>query len=138
MTDRCPFCLIIAGQVPAAVIHRDERVIAFLDTRPIRPGHTLVVPLHHEASVFSLEPTAYTAVFSVVRTVAQALQRVMRPRTVGLVVAGWDVPHAHVHLIPMAEYHDITSQALLNGTLRQASAAELDAQALLLRRDLGV
>ena len=138
MTDRCPFCLIIAGQVPAAVIHRDERVIAFLDTRPIRPGHTLVVPLHHEASVFSLEPTAYTAVFSVVRTVAQALQRVMRPRTVGLVVAGWDVPHAHVHLIPMAEYHDITSQALLNGTLGQASAADLDAQAVLLRRDLGV
>jgi histidine triad (HIT) family protein len=132
-TADCPFCLVARGGSHVEVVYSDELVIAFLDIRPIRPGHTLVVPRAHVASFYELDDDVASALWSAVRRVARQIAERLRPEKVGLVAAGWYVPHAHIHVIPMLDYHDITSKRLLDGELVLASPEELACQASVLR-----
>ncbi len=136
MDERCSFCQIASGHHEAAVVHDDPFVMAFMDRRPIRPGHVLVMPRAHSPDLFDLPAPDYSQVLGVAQRLAKALQRTFHPERVGMVVAGFDVPHAHVHLIPMLEYHDITSRSLLDGTLHQAAHSELEVSAATLRAEL--
>jgi histidine triad (HIT) family protein len=138
MDEHCSFCKIVAGHAPAVTVYQNEHVVAFMDTRPIRAGHLLVIPRVHEADLFNLALPLYSEVLIAARILAQGLQRAFVPKRVGLVVAGFDVPHAHVHLIPMVEYHDITSRALLDGMLVPATLDELQANALRLQESLAL
>ena len=129
MPDPCPFCSIAAHRADAEIVYEDTDVVAFMDARPIRPGHVLVIPRVHEPSIFDVAFPVYSRVFETARTYARAIQRAFFPKRVGIVVAGFDVAHAHVHVIPMAEHHDVTSRAILDGTLVAATPAELRATA---------
>ena len=95
------FTRIIQGEIPAHRVYEDEHTCAFLDINPARPGHTLVVPRQEAPSVFDLDPGAYDALWQAVRLVADRLQRSTGCERVVVVVYGADVPHAHVHLIPL-------------------------------------
>jgi len=95
------FTRIIRGEIPSHRVYEDEYTCAFLDINPARPGHTLVVPRQEAPSVFDLDPAAYTALWEAVRRVAESLERATGCERVVVVVYGADVPHAHVHLIPL-------------------------------------
>jgi histidine triad (HIT) family protein len=132
VTD-CPFCLISRGERHAENVYSDEKVIAILDTRPIRPGHTLVLTRDHVRSFYELDDDIASSLWRAVHRVARRIAERLRPEQVGLVAAGWDVPHTHIHVIPMFDYHDITSKRLLEGQVTSAAPDELARLAAVLR-----
>jgi histidine triad (HIT) family protein len=101
----CLFCKIVGGQIPATVVHRDERVIVFRDINPQAPTHVLIVPNEHVADTEALEPEHDPLVGELVRTAREvARQEGLRERGYRLVInTGADaqnsVPHLHIHLI---------------------------------------
>lgn len=95
------FTRIIEGEIPSHRVYEDERTYAFLDINPARPGHTLVVPRREIASLFDLPPADYAALWQAARRVAHRLERATGCERVVVVVYGADVPHAHIHLIPL-------------------------------------
>jgi histidine triad (HIT) family protein len=100
------FSKIIRGELPSYKIHEDEWTYSLLTREPIQLGHTLVVPkleVNHFAEV--PEPV-YSAVFRNAKTLSKAIQRATRCGRVGMVIAGWEVPHVHVHLIPTQDLSD--------------------------------
>lgn len=121
----CKFCEIISGLEPAHVLYEDQHTIAFLSVMPINPGHVLVIPKLHEPDFYNLPEEQYQALMNTVKKVATALNTTYRPVKVGELIAGWDIPHTHVHVLPMHDYHDITSKKLLEESLVRASDLEL-------------
>jgi histidine triad (HIT) family protein len=121
----CIFCKLARKELPAHTVHETETMLAFLDRSPIQPGHLLVVPKKHEPDVFQLDEKTYLDLMATVRRVASAAGAFTRPKRMGLLVAGWDVPHAHVHVVPMNDYHDLTSKRLLEGNRPTPDDAEL-------------
>jgi histidine triad (HIT) family protein len=111
LPEDCPFCQLLRGEGSAYGIDEDERTLAFLDRRPINPGHLLVIPKQHAPDFFTLDDDSYDALMRSVKRLAAVLDAVTQPKKVGVVIAGFDVAHTHVHLIPMHDYHDITSRA---------------------------
>lgn len=95
------FTKIINREIPAHIIYEDDRTIAFLDIRPVNPGHMLVVPKQEVDQLQDLDDELYQALMATVKKMSRLLKDKLKPSRVGLVVYGFDVPHAHVHLIPM-------------------------------------
>lgn len=106
------FTKIIKGEIPCHKVYEDDRTLAFLDIHPVQPGHVLVVPKVQVEFVWDLEPADYQAVMATVQKVAQRLREAMGAPYVGEMVVGTDVPHAHVHLVPFTESHEL--QRVLN------------------------
>nr|WP_239470755.1 HIT family protein [Archangium violaceum] len=103
----------------------DDRHLAFLDIRPLRPGHTLVIPKVGVDYLFDMEPEAYGALMQAVRTVARLLKERTQCQRVVEVVLGYEVPHAHVHLIPsdsMAELPSFAGSPMDPGELAKLAA----------------
>lgn len=96
------FTKIVRGELPSYKIYEDERTMAFLDIEPEVPGHTLVVPKVEVDKVYELEDEDWTAVMTTVRKLARHMEEVLGERTM-IKVVGTDVPHAHVHLMPINE-----------------------------------
>lgn len=132
----CLFCNIAEGEVSTHKIYEDEMTFAFLDKHPINPGHVLVIPREHQENFYALTDPAYQAVFQTAKRLAKTVSEKMNPKKVGLVAAGWDVPHAHIHIVPMQDYHDITSKTALEGNRANPQETELENVAALLREDL--
>ena len=101
------FSRIIAGEIPCHRVAETDRAIAFLDIRPLTEGHTLVVPKAEVDSIFDLDSEDYQAVFDLVRTVAEAQKAVVPCARIGLTVLGFEVPHAHVHVVPLRSEADL-------------------------------
>lgn len=100
------FSKIIAGEIPCHRVWEDERHLAFLDIRPVQPGHTLVVPKREVAYLFDLPPEEYDALWRAVRTVEARLRERLGCERVVVCVVGWEVPHVHVHLVPTHSIED--------------------------------
>lgn len=113
------FTRIIKGEVPAQKIYEDSENIAFLTIQPIQPGHTLVVPKNQVDHLWDLPDPDYQSLMTASKKVANRLREVLGKQRVGVKVEGFEVAHAHVHLIPM------DSVAEYNSTPRDASAEEL-------------
>lgn len=102
----CVFCDIVAGRVPASVVYRDERVCAFMDIRPVNPGHLLVIPLAHAAGLTTLESGTGAQMFRVGQRLAEAIRRSgVRCEGINVLLAdgeaaGQEVFHVHLHVIP--------------------------------------
>jgi histidine triad (HIT) family protein len=106
VTGACVFCRIASGELPGNVVHRDERVVAFLDRSPLFLGHTLVVPVAHVATLDDLPPELVGPLFETVRRMSAAVQRALG--AAGSFVAvntnvSQTVPHVHVHVVPRTE-----------------------------------
>lgn len=101
------FTRIIDGEIPAHKLREDDRFLAFLDVRPIRPGHALVIPKVEVDELFDLDDDLLGDLFVFAKPVAAAIKQVSGAARVGVAVVGVEVPHAHVHLVPLDAVHDI-------------------------------
>lgn len=104
------FSRIIARELPAYIVAEDDKHIAFLDINPNTLGHTLCVPKKETDKLFDLDQEAYLDLMQFSHRVATALRQVVCCKRIGLSVIGLEVPHVHVHLIPLNEMADITFQ----------------------------
>ncbi len=132
----CIFCELAQGNVSTNKIYEDDYSFAFLDKHPINPGHILVIPKKHVANFYNLEDTDYQGLMVTVKKLSKLVSKTMKPKKVGLIVAGWDVPHAHVHIVPMHDYHDITSKSMMEGKRANPSDDELKSTAELLKANI--
>jgi histidine triad (HIT) family protein len=105
----CIFCKIIKKDIPATLVWEDEKFLAFLDVRPVNPGHLLLIPKEHIAYIFDIPQPLYNELFETAKVLSTPLQKAMSSVKVGLVVEGFGVPHAHVHLIPINHAHELDS-----------------------------
>lgn len=101
------FSKIIAGEIPSYKVAEDERFYAFLDINPLVKGHTLVVPKREVDYIFDLSDEELAAMQVFAKHVAEAIQRAFPCRKVGQAVIGLEVPHAHIHLIPIQKESDM-------------------------------
>ena len=99
----CIFCKIASGEIPSAKIAEGKGHVAFLDINPINPGHTLIIPKNHSESVFGLPADGYRELFDAARALEGPLLKATGAKRIGMVVEGFLVPHAHLHLVPLHE-----------------------------------
>ena len=100
------FTKIINGEIPCYKIAEDENYFAFLDINPLKKGHTLVVPKKEVDYFFDLDDETISGMMVFARKVAKAIDNTIECKRVGVVVLGMEVPHAHVHLIPLNKESD--------------------------------
>lgn len=104
------FTKIIDGEIPAYIIDEDENFLAFLDVNPNAKGHTLCIPKQEIDKIFDIEEDLYVKLMQFSRKVAIALEKTVPCKRVGMAVIGLEVPHAHVHLIPLNEMDEMRFQ----------------------------
>jgi histidine triad (HIT) family protein len=108
------FTKIIEGEIPCYKVAEDDKHIAFLDINPNAKGHTLCVPKDEENKIFDLDKAAYADLMEFSRKVAIALEKTVPCKRVGMSVIGLEVPHVHVHLIPLNDMSEMTFQSKVN------------------------
>lgn len=101
------FTRIINGEIPCYKVAEDANYFAFLDINPLTKGHTLVVPKVEEDYIFNLDDTTYAGLMLFAKKVAKALKQAVPCKRIGIAVMGMEVPHAHVHLIPINKESDM-------------------------------
>jgi histidine triad (HIT) family protein len=142
-TAECLFCRIIQREVAAHIVYEDDRVLAFLDRSPIRPGHTQIVPREHFACFDDAPADVLAATVTIGQQLARAMKRTLRVPRVAFLFTGGDIAHVHAHAVPVHEKTDITSrryiveETLTFRGLPAASEGELARTAGDLRRALG-
>ena len=131
------FTRIIEGEIPGTFVWRDDLCVAFLSINPLRRGHTLVVPKMEIDHCIDCPPELSNHVFTVAGHIGVALQTVFQPTRVGLMIAGLEVPHMHIHVVPMDGMRDLdfsnAAASVERGDLDDAAAAirnELEAMGL--------
>ncbi len=101
------FSKIVAGEIPSYKCAEDENYYAFLDINPVNAGHTLVIPKHEVNYIFNLESDEYTGLWQFAKKVAKALKAAVPCERIGVAVLGLEVPHCHIHLIPINSEADM-------------------------------
>jgi diadenosine tetraphosphate (Ap4A) HIT family hydrolase len=101
------FTRIIAGELPGRFVWRDEHVVAFLSINPVTPGHVLVVPVEEVDHWIDLDPPLWARVAAVSHAIGRALAAAFGAPRVGQMIAGFEVPHVHVHVFPAHDLGDI-------------------------------
>jgi histidine triad (HIT) family protein len=127
------FTRIIDGELPGRFVWRDDRAVAFLSINPLQPGHTLVVPIAEIDHWIDLDDDLAGHLMIVARAIAGAQQQVFQPTKVGLMIAGLEVPHVHLHVVPIRGVHDLD----FSNADSAPDAAALDDAATRLRAVLG-
>lgn len=102
------FSRIIAGEIPSYKVAEDDRFYAFLDIHPMSKGHTLVVPKQEIDYLFDLDDALLGEMAVFAKKVARAIEKAVPCRKVGMMVIGLEVPHAHIHLIPIQKEGDMS------------------------------
>ena len=109
------FSKIVRNEIPSYKVYENENFLAFLDINPLKKGHTLVIPKIEVDYIFDLEPKEYQELWNFAKLVAKGMKRVIKCERISIVVMGLEVPHAHIHLIPLDNMQDIDfSQPKLN------------------------
>ena len=101
------FTKIVNGEIPCYKIAEDENYLAFLDVNPNAKGHTLCIPKKEINKIFDMDEDLYLGLMKFSRNVAQAIEKAIDCKRVGIAVIGLEVPHAHVHLIPLNDMDDM-------------------------------
>jgi len=104
------FTKIIIGEIPAYIVAEDENFVAFLDVNPNAKGHTLCIPKQEINKIFDIEEDLYLKLMQFSRKIAIALEKTISCKRIGMAVIGLEVPHAHVHLIPLNEMDEMRFQ----------------------------
>src|SRR5215211_3225241 len=110
MSESCPFCRIAERRLKAHVVYEDDRLLAFLDRGPIRPGHTQIMPKAHFPCFDEAPVDLVASIVGVGQQLATAMKRLYRVPRVAFLFTGGDIAHAHAHVVPMHEKSDITSR----------------------------
>jgi histidine triad (HIT) family protein len=105
----CIFCEIAAGRVPAVCLHEDDKVLAFLDRGPLRPGHTQIISKEHVATFEELDAATAAHLLGLSQQLARRMKAVYGVKRVAFLFTGGDVAHVHAHVVPMHAKTDITS-----------------------------
>lgn len=116
------FTKIIQGEIPSYKIAEDENFYAFLDINPNAKGHTLVIPKKEENKLFDLSKEAYNGLMQFSYRVAKALEKTIVCKRIGMSVIGLEVPHVHVHLIPINKMADMQFQEKVKLTTEEFDA----------------
>ncbi|HOG42254.1 MAG TPA: HIT family protein [Bacteroidales bacterium] len=101
------FTRIVNGEIPSYKVAEDDRFYAFLDINPLAEGHTLVIPKIEVDYIFDLDEETYRGLFAFARKVAIAQKSVISCKRIGMAVLGMEVPHAHIHLVPLRTEGDL-------------------------------
>jgi histidine triad (HIT) family protein len=101
------FSRIVKGEIPCYRIAEDERFFAFMDINPVAVGHTLVIPKREDDYIFNLEDDEIGAMMVFAKKVAKAIEKAVPCKRIGVAVIGLEVPHAHIHLIPISQEGDM-------------------------------
>jgi diadenosine tetraphosphate (Ap4A) HIT family hydrolase len=102
------FTKIIAGEIPGTFVHRDEQCVVFMSINPMAPGHALVVPIEEIDHWVDASPPLAAHLFGVAHRVAAAQHRAFGCERVGIIIAGYEVPHAHIHLVPTNQMSELS------------------------------
>lgn len=129
------FSKIIAGELPGRFVYRDDSVVAFLSIEPVAYGHTLVVPVAEVDRWTDLDATTWTRVAEVAQEIGQAMVRAFDAPRAGTLIAGFDVPHAHVHVFPASDMSGYDLSAAIPA--EKTDAAQMDEAAAKIRAELG-
>lgn len=127
------FTRIIDGEIPGTFVWRDERCVAFLSIAPLREGHVLVVPRAEIDHWLACPSDLRHHLMDVSAVIGEAIQTVWNPEKVGLMIAGLEVPHLHIHLVPIWDVHDLDF-----ARARPAEREDLEAAAVRVRQALAV
>ena len=111
------FSKIIAREIPAYIVYEDENFLAFLDINPLKEGHTLVVPKKEVDYIFDLDDEWLSKMMVFARRVAKGIENVVECKRVGVAVVGLEVPHCHIHLIPISKVDDMNFS---NGSIKMS------------------
>jgi len=101
------FTKIVNGEIPCYKVAENDHYFAFLDINPLHKGHTLVIPKMEVDYLFDLPEQVYEGLFKFSRTIALAIEKTINCKRIGVAVLGLEVPHAHIHLVPINSVHDI-------------------------------
>jgi len=123
------FSKIISGEIPSYKIAENDRFYAFLDVFPLVPGHTLVVPKKETDYIFDLSENELNQILSFSKPIAKAIEKAFPCKRCGIAVIGLEVPHAHVHLVPIQTADDLN---FTREKLKPTQEALLQAQAAIL------
>lgn len=102
------FSKIIDGDIPGTFVHRDDRCVVFMSINPMAPGHALVVPIDEIEHWIDASPDLVAHLFAVSHRVARAQERSFGCEKVGMIIAGYEVPHAHIHLVPTNQMSELS------------------------------
>ncbi|MCM1348713.1 MAG: HIT family protein [Firmicutes bacterium] len=124
------FSLIVAGEIPCYKVAEDSNHLAFLDINPVTPGHTLVIPKREVNYLFDMDDEEYVALELFAKRVAKAIDKAMPCRRVAEAVIGLEVPHAHIHLVPINTEGDLDfhKKTTLSGEEMKSIAARIAAE----------
>jgi histidine triad (HIT) family protein len=126
------FTRIINGELPARFVWKDELCVAFLSVNPLRSGHVLVVPREEVDHWLDLDGDLMAHLMNVSRSIGRAIQKGFEPAKVGLLIAGLEVLHLHIHLVPIDGLHDMD----FDNAAQDPDPAALDLAADTIRREL--
>lgn len=101
------FTRIINGEIPGHKVAEDDKYFAFLDISPLKAGHTLVIPKQETDYLFDLDEETYNGLWAFARKVAAAVEKTVPCNRIGIAVIGLEVPHAHIHLVPLDNIGDL-------------------------------
>jgi len=101
------FTRIVNGEIPCHKIAEDENYLAFLDINPLQEGHTLVIPKKEVNYIFDVEDGLHAGLWNFAKKVGKAIEKVVPCQRIGITVIGLEVPHAHIHLIPLKTMYDM-------------------------------
>ena len=116
------FTKIINGEIPCYKIAEDENYLAFLDVNPNAKGHTLCIPKEEINKIFDMEEEHYLGLMKFSRKIAKALEKTVECKRIGVAVVGLEVPHTHVHLIPLQDMDDMRFQRKVSLTKEEFEA----------------
>ena len=123
------FTRIVNGEIPCYKIAEDENFLAFLDIAPVMKGHTLVIPKKEVDYIFDLEDDLYLGLHAFAKRVAAAIEKTVHCERIGQTVLGLEVPHAHIHLVPLLnmQFIDFNKRSSMEQEEFNALAAQISA-----------
>jgi histidine triad (HIT) family protein len=127
----CIFCKIAAHEIPSNIVWENERFAAFMDIKPINPGHILIIPKDHVEVVFDMQNERYEEAFVIAKNLSTPLARTTGAVRIAIVVEGLEVPHAHIKLVPLHQAGDLNP-----GRAKEADPKDLAEMAEKIKKEI--
>lgn len=124
MANECKFCELTQTK-NCPIVYDNEYTFAFMDKAPVNRGHVLVIPKKHVSNFEDLDDQAYVKVMLVTKQIASVVKKITKCKKVGILIAGFDIPHTHIHVIPMFDIKDVCTRRVIEDKFNDVSSKEL-------------